>query len=79
MKKIKYILASSLAVILFSACSSSKVQDNMQDSVSKKITNKELLIEICKKHLGEQNYYFINELYNDNNSAITKCKMELGL
>lgn len=79
MKKIKYLFIISICIALFTSCSSSKTEQNVNVPSNNQIANYELMIEVCKKHLGEKNYYFINELYNDNEAAIVKCKLELGL
>jgi hypothetical protein len=37
----------------------------------------ELTIEMCKKHLGIDNYNFIKEVYNDENIVLLKCQEAL--
>lgn len=79
MKKINYLFIISICIALFTSCSSTKDAKNVNVPSNNLIANYELMIEVCKKHLGEENYYFINELYNDNEAAMVKCKSELGL
>ena len=81
MKKITYLLLFTVA--LFTVLEAATVKDN--DSNTIKITSatkyksieKKITVEECKQHLGEDNYNFINELYNDNTVAISKCKNEM--
>lgn len=81
MKKITYLLL--ITVGLFTILEATSLKEN--DSKTIKITSntkyksieKKVTVQECKKHLGEDNYNFINELYSDNTVAISKCKNEI--
>jgi hypothetical protein len=81
LKKITYLLL--IIVGLFTILEATSLKEN--DSKTIKITSntkyksidKRITVQECKKHLGEDNYNFINELYSDDTVAISKCKNEI--
>jgi len=49
--------------------------------VNKTITKKEktaLTLEMCKKKMGQDNFNFIKEVFNDENVLLLKCKEALS-
>jgi len=48
-------------------------------SKDEKITSSKKIITVkkCKKYLGEANYKFINEIFNNKDAALSKCEKEL--
>ncbi len=79
MKTFKYLFTLGLSAFLFAACSQAKLENTKVVTEENQVSKTALMVELCKKHLGEENYYFINELYNDKDAALNKCKEELGL
>ena len=79
MKKMILTIISTafISTIFVQASSKVEVITNNTSNVKIKQMESKVTIEECKKHLGLENYNFINELYSDGNVALLKCKEEL--
>ncbi len=79
MKKLILAIISISFVCTLSAQTSSKVEviTNKTSSITMNEKKSKLTIEMCKKHLGLDNYNFMMEVYNDENMVIAKCKEAL--
>ncbi|MGB1227137.1 MAG: hypothetical protein ACPG9K_04540 [Poseidonibacter sp.] len=72
MKKLIFIIISTTFISSLYANSS---------EVNKTITTKQknaLTLEMCKKKMGIDNFNFIKEVFNDENTLLLKCKEALS-
>lgn len=81
--KMKKLISTMLIVSSISTLSlqaSSKVEMITNETISVKMNDKkkEITEEECKKYLGVDNYNFINQVYNDKNIVMLKCKEEIN-
>ena len=79
MKKKVLIIISTAFLLAICSEASSKVEmiTNKTSLVNINKIESKITIKECKKHLGLENYNFINKIYSDENVALSKCKEEL--
>ena len=76
MKKLTFFVFITSSLFVSNLFSQSSVTDKKQEIVNT-ASEQAITEEMCKKFLGEENYKFINEVYNDKTVAIKKCKAEM--
>lgn len=77
MKKLTYsIFIISLFIITANASQKMDVKD-IELPQEFKANGKIITEDECKKYLGEENYKFIQEIYNDKVAPLLKCKEEM--
>ncbi len=78
MKNITYsLLLGSLIFVSSGSANSNKNVQNINLPVEFNNSSKVITEEDCKNFLGEDNYNFIIEVYNDKMIPMLKCKEEM--
>jgi hypothetical protein len=72
------LLTTSISTLSLQASSKVEVITNETNSVKMNDKKREISEEECKKHLGVDNYNFLNQVYNDKNTVMLKCKEEFN-
>lgn len=73
MKKI----TSALFFVLCLSTALNAATSTEKNTLNDKSQNDQVTKEECKKYLGAENYAFINEIFNNEDAALLKCKKEL--
>ena len=78
MKKLTYSVVLIFSLFLIAGNAAENI-DMEKINLPKefKSSGKTITEDECKKFLGEENYNFIVEVYNDNTAAMSKCKEEM--
>lgn len=72
----KKLISSILLGTLFFSSQALGVDDKLD--LPKEFKSGKIITEAeCKKFLGEENYNFIVEVFNDKTAALRKCKQEM--
>lgn len=76
MKKFTFFIFIMSSLFVSNLFSQNNVIDKKEEIVNT-APEQAITEEMCKKFLGEENYKFINEIYDDKTVAIQKCKAEM--